>query len=216
MPRSSRPYERALLALLGVLVLGAWAIALRSGPSSAGAAGIGRLQQQIKAGKNTVSRLAGAVNAETAQINHLGNSISALESQISTIQADLDAKRAQLLKLRSELHAARRRLAQLQAYLVRANALLTKQLVSSYESDTPDLVSVVLDATGFQDLLEKISFQQRVRKQNATVIISVRAARRAVVLEATRLGRLEVRQQALTDQVLAQRNRLYHVKVSLV
>ena len=216
MPRPVRSYQRIFAALLGVLILAAWVAALHLGPSSAHAASVGQLQQQISQGKNTVSSLAGAVSAESAQVNHLGNSISALEAQITTIQADLDAKRAELLKLRAELTAARARLARLQAYLVRANALLTDQLVNSYESDSPDLVTVVLDATGFQDLLEKLSFQQRVRKENAIVIRTVRAARRAVVLEATHLGALEVRQQALTEQVLGQRNRLYVVKVSLV
>jgi murein DD-endopeptidase MepM/ murein hydrolase activator NlpD len=216
MPRPTWSYQRTFVALFGVLILAAWVAALSSRPSSAHAASVGQLQQRINKGKNTVSGLAGAVSAESAQVNHLGNSISALEAQITTIQADLDAKRAELLKLRAELTAARAHLARLQAYLVRANALLTGQLVNSYESDSPDLVTVVLDATGFQDLLEKLSFQQRVRKENAIVIGTVRAARRAVVLEATHLGALEVRQQALTQQVLAQRNRLYVVKVSLV
>jgi murein DD-endopeptidase MepM/ murein hydrolase activator NlpD len=216
MPRPARSYQRTLVALLGVLILVAWVAALSSRASNAGAASVGQLQQQISKSKNTVSSLAGAVSAESAQVNHLGNSISALEAQIGIIQADLDAKRAELLRLRAELSAARAHLARLQAYLVRANALLTDQLVNSYESDSPDLVTVVLDATGFQDLLEKLSFQQRVRKANAVVIGTVRAARRAVVVEATHLGALEVRQQALTQQVLAQRNRLYVVKVRLV
>jgi murein DD-endopeptidase MepM/ murein hydrolase activator NlpD len=216
MPRPIRSYQRTFVARLGVLILAAWVAALSSRPSSAHAASLGGLQQQISKSKGTVSGLAGAVSAASAQVNHLGNSISALEAQITSIQADLDAKRAELVKLRSDLNAARAHLARLQAYLVRANALLTDQLVNSYESDSPDLVTVVLDATGFQDLLEKLSFQQRVRKSNAVVIGAVRAARRAVVAEATHLGALEVRQQALTAQVLVQRNRLYGVKVTLV
>src|SRR5205807_10229957 len=137
-----------------------------------------------------------------------------LQNRISVIQTDLDAKRAQLLHTRTQLVAARRRLARLQAYLVRANALLTSQLVGSYEGQTPDIVSVVLDSTGLQDLLEQLSFQQRIHTQNALVISTVRAARRAVVTEATQLGRLEVRQQALTQQVLSRRNQLYSANIA--
>jgi septal ring factor EnvC (AmiA/AmiB activator) len=216
MPRITRPYDRALLAVLGVLLAGAWAIALTSRPSSARAASIGQLQQKINQSRNAVSNLAGKVGRESGQINRLGNTIAGMENRISVIQADLDAKRAQLLATRSQLDAARKHLARLQAYLVRANALLTNQLVSSYEGDTPDIVSVVLDSTGFQDLLEKISFQQSIHKQNAMVISTVRAARRAVVTQATTLGHLEVRQQALTQQVLTRRNQLYSAKVALV
>ena len=216
MPRISRPYQRALVALFGVLLAAAWAVALSSRPTAAHAASIGQLQQKIDQSRNAVSSLAGAVRGETAQIEHLGNSISALENRIATVQADLDAKRAELLRTRAQLDAAHKRLDRLQAYLVRANALLTSQLVNSYESDTPDIVTVVLDSTGFQNLLESLSFQQRIHKQNVLVINTVRAARRAVVVQATQLGALQVREQKLAVQVLDQRNRLYSDKVALV
>jgi murein DD-endopeptidase MepM/ murein hydrolase activator NlpD len=87
--------------------------------------------------------------------------------------------------------------------------------VSSYESDRPDIVSVVLDATGFQDLLERLAFAQRIQKQDVQVIEAVRAARRAVAAEATRLGALERRQQAVTDEVLQQRDALARTRLSL-
>ena len=203
-------------AVAGVLLACAWAIALCNAPSPARAASIGQLQQEIDSSRGTVSQLAGAVSADTTEVNHLGNSISALQRQIASIQADLDAKRQQLLALRGQLDAARSHLKRLEAFLVRANALLTNQLVSTYEGSTPDIVTVVLDSTGFQDLLERISFQTRIRKQNVLVITTVRGARRAVAAQATKLGHLELRQQILTDQVLAQRNHLYQAKVSLV
>lgn len=217
MPPTPRPYQRVLVALLGVALVGAWALALLSSrPGSARAAGIGALQQKIDQSKGAVSSLAGQVTAETTQIDRLGNNISALENRIAAVQADLNAKQDALLTTRAQLNAAHTRLNRLQAYLTRANALLTRELVSSYEGDTPDIVSVVLDSTGFQDLLEKLSFQQRIHKENALVINTVRAARRAVVVEAIRLGALQVREQKLARIVLSQRNRLYNDKVELV
>jgi murein DD-endopeptidase MepM/ murein hydrolase activator NlpD len=57
---------------------------------------------------------------------------------------------------------------------------------------------------------------QRVRKQSVTIIGQVRAARRAVAAEATRLGKLQVREQALTAQVLAERNGLARTNASLL
>ena len=63
------------------------------------------------------------------------------------------------------LDAARTRLAQLVAFETKAEgACSPQQLVSNYENDRPDLVSVVLEARGFQDLLEQISFATRIRK----------------------------------------------------
>jgi septal ring factor EnvC (AmiA/AmiB activator) len=199
----------ALTACVAVVVLS-------SRSSTARAASIGQLQQQISAGQGTISNLSGAVSAASSRLAQLGSSIAGLQRQIARIQADLDAKRAELLKLRAELDAARARLAQLEAYEAHAEAVLSQQLVNSYESGSPDLVHVVLESTGFQDLLERLSFMRRVQRQNAHVISEVRAARRAVAAQATRLGALELRQQRLTVAVLAQRNSLASTRVSLV
>jgi murein DD-endopeptidase MepM/ murein hydrolase activator NlpD len=57
---------------------------------------------------------------------------------------------------------------------------------------------------------------QRVRKQDVMIIGQVRAARRAVAAQATRLGKLEVREQVLTAQVLAERNGLARTSASLM
>jgi len=180
------------------------------------AASQSQLQQQITAGQSRISSLSGAVGAASSQLANLNGSIASLQARITRIQTDLNAERKELLSLRSELNAARTRLAQLEAFEARAERVLRQQLVSDYEADRPDIVSVVLEARGFQDLLERIAFASRIRKQNAEVVAHVRAARRAVAAQATRLGSLEARQQRLTSQVLQQRNALARVKIGLV
>jgi murein DD-endopeptidase MepM/ murein hydrolase activator NlpD len=202
----------ALVAALAAATVG-W---LLSRSSPARAANVGQLQQQISAGQSRISSLAGAVSAASSRVKQLNSNISSLQSRITRIQADLDAKRAELLRIRSQLTAARTRLAQLESFEARAQRLLSQQLVSDYEADRPDIVSVVLEARGFQDLLERISFMQRIRKQNAQVVARVRAARRAVAAQATRLGALDARQQALTTAVLRQRNALARIKIGIV
>jgi peptidoglycan hydrolase CwlO-like protein len=205
----------AACAFLAALVVGAWAVALSSRSSAARAASIGQLRHQIAAGQGSISSLAGAVGAASRRIVGLDASIATLARRLQRIQADLNAKRSQLEKLKQEQAAARRRLAQLESYETYAEQVLARQLVASYESDDPSLVSVVLSATGFQDLLEKLSFMQRVRKEDVNIIDQVRAARRAVAAEATRLGKLEVREQELVAEVQAQRNRLASTSAGL-
>jgi murein DD-endopeptidase MepM/ murein hydrolase activator NlpD len=56
---------------------------------------------------------------------------------------------------------------------------------------------------------------QRVRKQSVAIIRQVRAARRAVAAQATRLGKLQAREQVLTAQVLSERNGLARTQASL-
>ena len=215
MLKRRRPFTHAACAALVAALCAGAAAKLELAPTPARAASIGQLQQQIRAGQGHVSALSGAVEAASSQIAQLGASIATLTRRVNRIQADLEAKRAELFKLQVELKAARTRLAQLEAFEAHAEQVLAQQLVASYESARPDVVTVVLSATGFQDLLERLAFMQRVRKQDVDIINQVRSARRAVAAEATRLGKLEVRQQILTEQVVAERNSLAQTQISL-
>jgi murein DD-endopeptidase MepM/ murein hydrolase activator NlpD len=210
-----RPFTHVACAALVALVCGGAAARLELASSPARAASIGQLQQQIHAGQGHVSALSGAVKSASGRLGQLDANIAALARRLARIQADLNAKRAELARLKSELDAARRRLAQLEAYEAHAERVLAQQLVASYESDNPDVVTVVLSATGFRDLLERLAFMQRVRKQDVNIINRVRSARRAVAAEATHLGKLEVRQNVLIGQVLADRNSLARTSASL-
>jgi murein DD-endopeptidase MepM/ murein hydrolase activator NlpD len=202
-----------MVCLTLALCAGVW---LAAHLTPARAASTGQLQQQIGAGQSQASKLRGAERAAAGRVAQVNANIAHLEGQINAIQSDLDRKRTQLLKLRGELTAARTRLQQLEAFQARAEGVLSQQLVSDYETDRPDIVSVVLEARGFRDLLERIAFATRVRKQTVHVVDRVRAARRATAAQATRLGALEARQERITQQVLAQRNALARDKVSLV
>jgi murein DD-endopeptidase MepM/ murein hydrolase activator NlpD len=212
MSSLSRPIPRVLGALAAAIL----AAVLIAGIPPAHAAGTGQLKQQIGAGQSRISSLSGAVGAANARLAHLGASVASLEGRLNQIQANLTSDRAQLLRLQSQLTAARARLARLEAYQTKAEAVLSEQLVGSYESDRPDIVSVVLESRGFSDLLERLSFASRIRKQSTTIVEQVRAARRATAVQATRLGALEVRQQALTEQILQQRDQLDSVRQGLL
>ena len=215
MPRATGPVLRGC-GLAGVwlsLILG-----VTAGAASplASAADPGQLQQRISAAQNRSSGLKSAVGAASGRVARLNSSIGSLERQITAIQADLNAKRTELLTLRAESEAARTRLGQLERYAAHAQDVLARQLVGGYESDRPDIVSVVLDAHGFNDLLNRLAFAQQIRNQSVRIVGQVRAARRTVAAEATRLGRLQLRQQSLTVRVLDERNRLVLTRLGLV
>ena len=215
MPSLQRSTLRAVCAISAALLI-ATAGVVTGARSTVADVNVPQLQQQISAGQSRISSLSGALSAASSRLGQLNSNIASLQGRIARIQADLDAKRVALLKLRGKLIAARSRLARLEAFEARAESVLSRQLVNTYESDRPDIVSVVLEAQGFQDLLERIAFAQRIRKQDVQVVDQVRAARRAVAAQATRLGTLEARQQTLTTQVLQQRNALATVRISVV
>jgi murein DD-endopeptidase MepM/ murein hydrolase activator NlpD len=185
-------------------------------PARAVGSSVGQLQQKIGARQSRVSALSGAVNAAGDRVRALNSSIAALQGRVDTAQADFDAKRAELLKLRNEAAAARARLLQLQAAERKAQSTLAQQLVASYEGDNPDIVSVVLTSSGFNNLLEQLAFAHRISKQNAQVLAQVRASRSAVAAQAASLASLTVRQQRVALQALNERNRVAGAKLALV
>ena len=209
------PFTDAARATLAALAICAATVGLSSSLPVARAAGTGQLRQRITSGQGQISSLQGTVRAASSRVAQLDGAVAALARRLSAIQADIDAKSAELDKLRVELTTARARLSQLEAFEARAERVLARQVVGTYESDPPDIVSVVLSATGFQDLLNRLAFMQRVRKQDATVASQVSSARRAVSAQATHLGKLEVRQQTITEEVVAQRNQLAQTSASL-
>jgi murein DD-endopeptidase MepM/ murein hydrolase activator NlpD len=216
MLNARRPSTRAALAVVAAVAFVSVLAALVIPSQAASAVNIGALQQQVSAGRSKVSALSGVVGAYSGRLNRLNATIATLQAQMVRIQADLNRKRMQLFRLQVELTAARNRLRQLEAFEARGESLLARQLVNSYESDRPDLVTVVLESTGFQDMLERLAFAQRIQRQNVQIVKAVRAARRAVAEQAVHLGALEVRQQALTNQVLAERDALASTRMTLL
>jgi peptidoglycan hydrolase CwlO-like protein len=189
---------------------------LLAGLPAARATSTGQLQRQINAGHSRISGLSGQVAAANKRLGQLGSGISNLESQISAIQRKIGPELARLAQLRTQLASARTQLAQLETLEAHAQSVLAQQLVGTYESDQPDLITAVLDAKGFQDLLDRIAYVSRIQHQDAEVVRSVRATREAVAAQATRLGALTTHLEALTATVLAQRNALIKDRLALV
>ena len=90
--------------------------------------------------------------------------------------------------MQGQLLAARNHLVDLENQLERATQALAKNLVANYEQSAPNLVTVILEAHGFNQLLERVNFMHRIAAQNAHVVGWTRAARAAVTRQA-RLSR---------------------------
>ena len=176
----------------------------------------GDLQSQIDASRSAVGSLRSAIAAETARIRQTAGGLAAAQQRLSSIQAELNAREAQLRSVQSSLIAARDHLVELENRLQRASQALAANLRAAYESGRPDLVSVILDSHGFSDLLERVSFMQRIGHQDAQIVGDTRTARAEVFKEAQRLAALERRDRTLTNEVLAQRNQVAAIHAALL
>jgi peptidoglycan hydrolase CwlO-like protein len=167
--------------------------------STAGATSVGQLNSQLG---NEQARQ----QSLSASVGHLSQVISSLDSQIALVQsreaavrADLARDRVALARIRGLLDREQRLIAQLQARLARARIILSRQLVSSYEGDHPDLMSVVLEAKGFTDLLEKLDFLHRAEQQQQSIITITREAKAQADAAERRLAKLEATDLQMTQ-----------------
>jgi peptidoglycan hydrolase CwlO-like protein len=201
--------------ILRALAIGA-AVAIPLMGSGLTARSAGDLQSKIAASQSAADSLRSSIAAETARIHATTNGLQDAQARLAGIQADLSAREAQLRLVQTQLLDARAHLLELENRLQQAASALAANLVANYEGSRPDVVTVILEAHGFRDLLERVSFLQRIGHQDAQVVHDTRAARAAVSRQATALATLESRDRRLTDQVLAQRNQVAAIQAALL
>ena len=186
---------------------------LATGAPTSGAA---NLQDQIQAAQSARAALQAQVAADTARIRQTTGGLRAAQGHLTALQAELATREAQLGIVQTRLLAARTHLLDLENLLERASRALEANLVANYEGTQPNLVSVVLEAHGFSDLLEKLSFLRTIGHQDAQIVHSTRLAREEVARQADALGQLEQHDQQLTAVVLAQRNQVAALQDALL
>ncbi|HKG39914.1 MAG TPA: peptidoglycan DD-metalloendopeptidase family protein [Conexibacter sp.] len=208
-----------LIAVLSPLAL--W-VALPLVSSASPEASVSSLQSRIDQKQGQLDQangraqvLTGDISGLTQRIDALQGTITTLQQRERTIQADLNAKQAELARTQDELRRVRARLIELRARLARSRAILADRLVELYKSDQPDIVSVVLDANGFADLLENGAYLQRIGQQDRAIITAVRDAKAEMASAARRLGTLEKRQQRIAMEITERRNAVARVRVTV-
>ena len=177
----------------------------------------GDLQSQISAGKAAASSLNSQIARDTAQIHVTTQGLAAADQHLTQLQNQLTAREDQLRDVQTALLKARDRLVDLENWLERATHALAANLVATYENGQPDLVRVILQAHGFNQLLDQVDFMHRVGTQDAQIVAGTRTARPAVAREAraARPARA-ARSDASPTRSSAQRNQVAALQAALL
>ena len=127
-------------------------------------------QSELSEAEERESVLSSEVRKYTSEINRLVAEVAALRNREAAAQAELEAKQA-------ELEAAKQRLAELRDRLERSIEILEQRLIAIYKADEPDILGVVLASDGYQDMLERYEYLDRIQDQDSSVIVRVRDLR---------------------------------------
>lgn len=206
--RTSARWAGVLVALAGVAG-SAVPLAASSGPS------VDQLKTAIGGQRSRTSALAGSLRTLGGLIGRLDGQVALIEARRAAVEADLARARASLGVVRAAQAAEHARLVRLVARLARARVALARQLVSSYESDPPDVVSVVLAAHGFADLLDRLDLVRAAKEHQARVITATRVARTQAVATTRDLAGLAARDQSITAAAAAQARAVYAISLLL-
>ena len=202
-------------AAVALLVAAAVAVGIQSSPPVRAASASG-LASRVAAQRARERVLVGGIAADDAQIRRYSGSIATLRARLVTVEATVVRTRTQLAAIRAHQAAEQMRLIVLEARLRYADGALAENLVSAYEQQGPDWLTVVLNAHGFSDLLERIDFLTRIKNAEADAIASDREARTHVIGEALRLGKLQVQAQRADQAALAARRQVDALQIALV
>lgn len=159
--------------------------------------------------------LAAQAAAEAARLSAVSGDLATVQGRLDRLDADLASRRAQLSATQAQLRIAAARLVRLRLRLEVAHAYLAEVLVAGYEGDRPDLVTVVLDAKGFADLIERLDAAKRVKDADAEAVRVIATARREVATMAVRLGRLQLRERTQLEAVAARQEAVATVRARL-
>jgi murein DD-endopeptidase MepM/ murein hydrolase activator NlpD len=173
-------------------------------------------RDQIAEARQKEGVLSTTIQRFSTRIESLQGEISATQERLDRAQRSLDRQRAELLEVRDRLEVARDRLERLRSELETARRVLAARLVEIYKSDSPDALTVVLEADGFGDLLERAEFLERISEQDRTITDRVRDLRDQARSQAIQLADLEEQEQLAAERILAERDQIATAQSQLV
>jgi len=216
---NNTPSPRAFAASLAVIT--ACAICAIAVPA-AGAQSVSKMRSQIDSAQTKLSGKQGrarvlstTIAGFTTKINGIQGGITGLRSKEAGVQSKLDIAVNRLRTIQSEHRAAETQLARLKAQLSKSRGILSRRLVELYQSDRPDLLTVVLHTDGFARLIENKEFLSRIGQQDREILTAVKVSKDQSTVVATHLAGIENERQAVAGEIMSRRNEIASVRGKL-
>jgi murein DD-endopeptidase MepM/ murein hydrolase activator NlpD len=103
----------------------------------------------------------------------------------------------------------------MRAHLKRALVTLRDRLVGIYETGTPDVLSVIVGANGYEDLVDRAEYLNRIHGMDEAVVGRVRELRDRIGRTVTRLRTAKNRIEAARDAVAAEEQALVSARSAI-
>jgi murein DD-endopeptidase MepM/ murein hydrolase activator NlpD len=149
------------------------------------------------------------------RIDRLTAEVASLHNQEAAVEVRLNAKQAELDRAMAQLHLAKQRLVKMRAHLQRALSALRERLVAIYETGTPDVLSVIVGANGYDDLIDRTEYLNRIRGNDEAIVGRVRELRDQVKRTVEHLRGAKNRIEAARDSIAAEEQALASARATV-
>jgi murein DD-endopeptidase MepM/ murein hydrolase activator NlpD len=216
----STPIRRAALAVsaLTLIVLSGLALA----PQGSRGVTLSSINSKLESTRARLEHargreqvLTGDISSLSGQISTLGGEIAVLQRRQSRAEAVLAVRQAELARVQARYDAEYERYVRLRKELAKARVVLAGRMVAIYKSDDPDLLSVVLEADGFNDLLVRADYLSRIGKQDAAIVGRVKGLKEESERKKELLEALKERAQAAVAEIEAKRREIAEARAGI-
>ena len=197
--RFAYPFLLAVV-LLGLIAVPGWA----------------DLSSKYQAGQSSAKQLRSQISAQSQRIDGYQGTIDNLQARLNAIENALGVQERLLSNVTIELTAARKRLTGLRATEARDQQALAAQLRADYESPLPNIVSVVVDAQGFDQLVNGVRNLTAIRRSNVATVQRVVSDRKAVEAQTAELTTVQARRRREAAAILVERDNVTQLRLSIV
>jgi murein DD-endopeptidase MepM/ murein hydrolase activator NlpD len=173
------------------------------------------LESKLEAKEAKLSKVRERRGVLTTTISRYGDRIDRLTAEVAVLHAReaavrvrLDAKQAELDRAVAQLDVARKHLAVMRARLKRALVALRDRLVAMYESGTPDMLSLIVGASGYDELVNRTEYLDRIHGMDEAVVGRVRELRDQVKRTVARLRTAKDQIESARDAIAAEEQAL--------
>jgi peptidoglycan DL-endopeptidase CwlO len=208
----------AALAVLALCALALIAVAPRSSRAAsyqAIQANIGEKRSAIDRARAKEGVLTGDISAISKRIRTMSREIGSLRRREARVQNTLEARRAQLERVRVRYQEEHDRFVRLRRKLRRAQGVLAERLIEIYKADQPDMLSVILDSDGFNDLLVRADYMSAIGAQDSLIVDKVRELKHKSAQKRLLLVVLKSKAEVAVQEIEAKQRALEETRAAI-
>jgi muramidase (phage lysozyme) len=180
----------------------------------AAGADVAALQAQVDQARTQARSLAAGVEIRTAELNAAAAQASAAGRRQQALEGALGRERTRLTQLRGAAQQTHLQLLAAQARFRRTQGLLAERLVAIYKSDSPDMATILLEADGFNDLLTRTAYLEKINAADNALVQRVQALRDEVRQALERVRELRRATSVEVVRISAARDEIVRIRAA--